>query len=130
MQIAACEICRQKEERRNQLCKKVKTSIDCISETISHSPDVCLDDAITCSENSPDDLYEAAKHNMEQIQFSLQKIQHYEKEIVSMSTKADLDIDDVLDFLLAKIMKLISKKKREMKIQVGYTMHLFNMKFL
>jgi hypothetical protein len=79
---------------------------------------VCLDDAITCSENSPDDLYETAKQNMEQIQFSLQKIQHYEKEIVSMSTKADLDIDDVLDFLLAKIMKLISKKKREMKIQL------------
>ena len=84
---------------------------------------MCLDDAITCCENSPDDLYEAAKQNMEQIQFSLQKIQHYEKEIVSMSTKADLDIDDVLDFLLTKIMKLISKKKRQMKIQVGYIMH-------
>ena len=51
---------------------------------------------------------------MEQIQFSLQKIQHCEKEIVSMSAKADLDIYDVLDFLLAKIMKLISRKKREM----------------
>ncbi len=72
---------------------------------------MCLDDTITCCENSPDDLYEAAKQNMEQIQFSLQKIQHYEKKIVSISTKADLDIDDVLDFLLAKIMKLIRKKK-------------------
>jgi len=79
---------------------------------------VCLDDAFTCSENSHDDLYEAAKHNVEQIQFSLQKILHYEKEIVNMSKKADLDIDDVLDFLLAKIMKLISRKKREMKAQV------------
>ena len=79
---------------------------------------MCQDDDITCNENSPDDLYEVAKHNMEKIQFSLQKIQHYEKEILNMSKKADLDIDDVLDFLLAKIMKLISKKKREMKVQV------------
>jgi hypothetical protein len=55
---------------------------------------------------------------MEQIRFSLRKIQYCEKEIVSMSAKADLDIEDVLDFLLAKIMKLISKKKREIKIQV------------
>jgi hypothetical protein len=116
LQIAACEICRQKEEKRSQLCKKVKT-IDFISETISqHSPDVCLDDAITCSET--DDLYDTAKQNMEQIQSSLKKIQHYEKEIVNMAKKADLDIDDVLDFLLAKIVKLISRKKREMKAQV------------
>jgi hypothetical protein len=35
-----------------------------------------------------------------------------------MAKKADLDIDDVLDFLLAKIVKLISRKKREMKAQV------------
>jgi hypothetical protein len=116
LQIAACEICHQKEEKRSQLCKKVKT-IDFISETISqHSPDVCLDDAITCSET--DDLYDTAKQNMEQIQSSLKKIQHYEKEIVNMAKKADLDIDDVLDFLLAKIVKLISRKKREMKAQV------------
>jgi hypothetical protein len=80
----------------NSTLQEVKTSLDCISETISHSPDhVCLDEAITCSESSPDNLYEAAKQNMEQIQFSLQKIQYCEKEIVSMSAKPDLDIDDL-----------------------------------
>jgi hypothetical protein len=66
----------------NSTLQEVKTSLDCISETISHSPD-------------HDNLYEAAKQNMEQIQFSLQKIQYCEKEIVSMSAKPDLDIDDV-----------------------------------
>nr|CAH0112351.1 unnamed protein product [Daphnia galeata] len=67
--IAGCEICKV-----NSTLQEVKTSLDCISKTISHYPDhVCLDEAITCSESSPDDLYEAAKQNMEQIQFSLQK---------------------------------------------------------
>ncbi|XP_032795210.2 uncharacterized protein LOC116931701 [Daphnia magna] len=113
--VTACEICRHKEKRCNQLYKKAKT-VDFVNDT-SQSSDTCQDD-ITTGENPTNGIYETAKYSMEQIELCLQKIQHYELEVVNMSKTAEVEIDDTLDFLLAKIMKLISRKKREMKIQV------------
>ena len=84
------------------------------------SRDLSVDDAITM-ENSPTSLFDAVKFDMDQIQLSLEQIEQNEKEVVMMSKKAELDIDDVLDSLLSKIVKLISKKKREMKAQVTYS---------
>lgn len=78
---------------------------------------MCVDDTVAM-QSSPGSLLEAAKFDMEQIQLLLEQIQHYEKEVMSMAKKAELDIDDVLDFLLSRIMKCISKKKREMKAEV------------
>ena len=72
-------------------------------------------------ENSPASLFDAVKFDMDQIQLSLEQIEQNEKEVVMMSKKAELDIDDVLDSLLSRIVKLISKKKREMKAQVTYS---------
>ncbi|KAI9553224.1 Cytokine receptor-like factor 3 [Daphnia sinensis] len=113
--VTACEICRYKEKRCNQLYKKAKTA-DLANDT-SQSSDTCQDD-ITTGENPTNGLYETAKYSMEQVEQCLQKIQNYEVELVNMSKAADVEIDDMLDFLLAKIMKLISRRKREMKIQV------------
>lgn len=115
VQVTACEICRHKEKRCNQLYKKAKT-VDFVNDT-SQSSDTCQDD-ITTGENPTNGIYETAKYSMEQIELCLQKIHHYELEVVNMSKTAEVEIDDTLDFLLAKIMKLISRKKREMKIQV------------
>ena len=84
------------------------------------SRDLSVDDAITM-ENSPTSLFDAVKFDMDQIQLSLEQIEQNEKEVVMMSKKAELDIDDVLDSLLSRIVKLISKKKREMKAQVTYS---------
>ncbi|XP_057381417.1 cytokine receptor-like factor 3 [Daphnia carinata] len=112
--VTACEICGHKEKRCNQLYKKTKT-VDFANDT-SQSSDTCQD--VITSENPTSGLYETAKYSMEQIELCLKKIQHYEMEVMNMSKIAEVEIDDILDFLLAKILKLISRKKREMKIQV------------
>lgn len=114
-QIQACEVCQLKEERRGLLSKKVKKMI--FSESTDHSV-VCADDVIT-TESLSNGFFEAAKYNIEQIELSLQKARNYEDEIIHMSQRAEFDIDDVLDFLLSRIIKFISKKKREMKAQVN-----------
>lgn len=115
VQVTACEICRNKEERRSQLCKKLRTTS--FNSEAGHSPETYQSDNVTV-EIPTSGLYEAAIASMGQIQTCLQKIQHHETEVVDMSKSAELDIDDMLDYLLAKIMKLISRRKREMKIQV------------
>lgn len=106
-------MCRQKDEKRGQLNKKLKKISFCDSD---HST-LCINDSLTV-ENSLSNLFEAAKFNIDQIELSLKQIQCHENEVNKMSKQADLDIDDVLDFFMSKIMKMISKKKRLMKAQV------------
>lgn len=116
-QIQACEVCQLKEERRGLLSKKVKKAV--LNESSDQSV-VCVDDAVIAVESTSSGFFEAVKYNMEQIELSLQKTRNSEHEIIHMSQRAEFDIDDVLDFLLSKIIKFISKKKREMKAQVNF----------
>lgn len=110
-QIQACEICRLKEEKRNQLIKKSKLDF-------SESDQPAAQCKASAIESLHEDVLEAAKCTIEQIQLSLQQLEQHEIEIKNMSKRAELDIDDVLDLVLCKIIKLVSTKRRELKTQV------------
>lgn len=71
--------------------------------------------------SSIESTLESCKFQAEQLQMLFEDLGRNEQELLRLSERAQLDVDEMLDYLLSKIIKLISGKKREMRAQVGTT---------
>ena len=111
-QIQSCETCLQKEDKRNFLAKKARTN-----ET---NDDTSLIDLPAIETRNPPtySALEKVQSTVKELERMLNLLQENEQCVLSMASKADQDIDDVLDHILSQIIKMISKKKKEMKGQV------------
>lgn len=92
---------------------------DSCSNGISFSPGEASSDFAADSTLVLNNITDTVENNIEKLELLLLQLQGNEDRIIKMSRKAEEDIDDALDSLLSKIIKLISRKKREMKVQVN-----------